>query len=238
MVQLFRSEINRANLWQTRLDSTTSWALVATAAAISFAFGGPAGHHLVLPLSALLATILLYIESRRHRTYELWSYRVRLMETDFFAAMRVPPLKPNSDWSEGLAESLPHPHFTISLWEALGRRLRCNYIWIFLWIFLVLTLAWVTKILVYPPTAASGAGFISRAAIGGVPSGIILRAGLGYFALLLAFALFTSGLRQTRARSCPATGTLPTNQRPDQPAWAPARLGSARQGGVDNFCVL
>ena len=30
-------------------------------------------------------------ESHRYHYFELWNYRVRLMETDFFAPMLVPP---------------------------------------------------------------------------------------------------------------------------------------------------
>jgi uncharacterized membrane protein len=45
---------------------------------------------------------------------------VRLMETDFFAAMLVPPFHPSPDWAEALAENLLLPHFPISTWEALG----------------------------------------------------------------------------------------------------------------------
>lgn len=208
MVHLFRAEINRANVWRTRLDSTTNWALVTTAAAISFAFSGPAGHHLVLPLSALIATILLYIESRRYRYYELWSYRVRLMETDFFASMLVPPFKPGSDWSEAMADSLLHPQFTITLWEALGRRLRRNYIWIFL----VLVLGWLAKIWIYPTTAGSWYELFSRAAIGHVPGWLTLGVGMAYFVLLLIFALITSGLRQASGEILPRYGeTEPTH---------------------------
>lgn len=199
MVHLFRAEINRANVWRTRLDSTTNWALVTTAAAVSFTFSEPTGNHLVLPLSALVITILLYIESRRYRYYELWSYRVRLMETDFFASMLVPPFGPSHDWAESLAEHLLHPHFTVSLWEALGRRLRRNYIWIFL----VLMMAWLIKIWVHPSTATSVADLSQRAAIGQVPGELTLILVIGYFAFLLIFALLTSHLQAATGEVLP-----------------------------------
>ena len=199
MVHLFRAEINRANVWRTRLDSTTNWALVTTAAAVSFTFSEPTGNHLVLPLSALVITILLYIESRRYRYYELWSYRVRLMETDFFASMLVPPFGPSHDWAESLAEHLLHPRFNVSLWEALGRRLRRNYIWIFL----VLVMAWLVKIWVHPSTAASVGDLSQRAAIGQVPGELTLIVVIGYFVFLLVFALLTSRLQAATGEVLP-----------------------------------
>ena len=106
--------------------------MITTGAAISFAFSEALGDHSVIILNTLLVTLFLYIEARRYRYYELWSYRVRLMETDFFAAMLVPPFRPASDWAESLAENLLHPSFPISMWEAFGRRFRRNYMWIYM----------------------------------------------------------------------------------------------------------
>ena len=119
MVHLFRAEVTRANVWRQRLDTTTNWAVVTTGASISLAFTESEISHIVVMLNLLLVTIFLLIETRRYRYYELWSSRVRLMETDFFAAMLVPPFHPSPDWAEGLAENLLLPHFPISTWEAL-----------------------------------------------------------------------------------------------------------------------
>ena len=37
----------------------------------------------------------------------------------------------DESWAEHLAADLTTPHFTITEWEAVGRRLRRNYLWIF-----------------------------------------------------------------------------------------------------------
>lgn len=207
MVHLFRAEIQRSNTWRTRLDSTTNWALVTTAAAISFAFSEPQGNHIVLLLSSLLVTILLYIESRRYRYFELWSSRARLMETDFFATMLVPPFHPSSDWAESLAENLLQPHYTVSLPEAVGRRLRRNY----LYIYIVLTLSWLAKLWLHPTPTAITETFIQRAAIGSIPGWTVFLANSGFFLFLLLFALLTAPLQQ-------ATGeVLPTFGEEDEP---------------------
>src|SRR5688500_6651389 len=82
VVHFYRGEIQRSNTWRMRLDSTTNWAVLTTGAGLSFALSDPAHHHAVILLNALLVTLFLWIEARRYRYYELWSYRVRLMEID------------------------------------------------------------------------------------------------------------------------------------------------------------
>lgn len=99
MVHLFRAEVQRANVWRQRLDTTTNWAVVATGATLSISFSQPNVHHGVIILNTLLVTWFLFIEARRYRYYELWSYRIRLMETDFYAAMLVPPFHPSPEWA-------------------------------------------------------------------------------------------------------------------------------------------
>src|ERR1044072_6566964 len=123
MVHLFRAEIQRANVWRVRLDTTTNWAVVSTGATLSVAFSQPTIHHGIIILNTLLVIWFLFIETRRYRYYELWSYCVRLMETDFYAAMLVPHFDSSPEWSEGLAENMLSPHFPISISEAFGRRL-------------------------------------------------------------------------------------------------------------------
>ncbi len=213
MVHFFRAEVQRANVWRQRLDTTTNWAVVTAGAAISFSFGQPQGHHGVIILSILLVTLFLYIEARRYRYYELWSARVRLLETDFFAAMLVPPFHPAPDWAESLAESLLHPTFPISIWEALGRRFRRNYFWLYL----VLDLAWLAKNWLSPAPAASRAEFVARCAIGGVPGEIVLLAGLAFNAALLLLGLLTVGLQQATGEVLPRYDFSPLPGWPERP---------------------
>src|SRR6185295_1746421 len=151
MVHLFRAEIQRANVWRQRLDTTTNWAVVATGATLSISFSQPNVHHGVIILNTLLVTWFLMVEARRYRYYELWSYRVRLMETDFFAAMLVPPFGPHPDWADNFARTLLTPEFPISVWEAVGRRFRRNY----MWLFMLLGAAWAFKGFLHPTPAMS-----------------------------------------------------------------------------------
>ena len=208
MVHFFRAEVQRANVWRQRLDMTFNWAVVTTAAALSFAFGG-AGNHAVIILDLLLVTMFLYIEARRYRYYELWSYRVRLMETDFFAAMLVPPFHPAPDWAETLAGHLLHPTFPISAWEAFGRRLRRNY----LWIYAIILLAWMVKVSLQPVAIKSWTGFVARAAIGGLPGEVVsIIVGLSFVALVIVSVL-TIGLHAASGEVLPRFGGKVEEQR-------------------------
>jgi uncharacterized membrane protein len=198
MVHYFRAEVQRANVWRNRLDATTNWAVIATGAALTISFS-QSGFHGVIYLNALLITLFLYIEARRYRYYELWSSRIRLMETDFFAAMLVPPFQPSPEWAESLAENLLQPHFPISMWEAVGRRLRRNFIWIYI----ILALAWTAKVALYPKGVDSWSEFFSRAAVGDLPGAIVAGAGLIFMVTMILIALLTAGLHQATGEVLP-----------------------------------
>lgn len=202
MVHLFRAEVQRANVWRQRLDMTTNWAVVSTGATLSIAFSQSEIHHGIIILNTLLVLWFLYIEARRYRYYELWSYRVRLMETDFYAPMLVPPFHPSPEWAESLAESLLTPSFPISVWEAFGRRLRRNYFWIFL----ILYASWIAKIWLFPMPADGIAEFISRSAVGPVPGGIMIVLGFGFYGFLIAMALGTINMTRATGEVLPRFG--------------------------------
>jgi len=199
MVHFFRAEISRANVWRQRLDMTTNWAVITTGAAISFAFTGLQRDHSVIILNTLLVTLFLSIEARRYRSYELWSYRVRLMETDFFAAMLVSPFRPAPDWAETLAESLLMPQFPISVWEAVGRRFRRNY----MWIYMILGLAWLLNVSLHPTAARSWREVVDRAAIGGVPGEWVIALGVLFNGGLLLIGVLTIGLSEATGEVLP-----------------------------------
>jgi uncharacterized membrane protein len=202
MVHFFRAEVHRANVWRQRLDATTNWAVVTTGAAISFAFGEAQSVSAVILLNILLITMFLWIEARRYRYYELWSSRIRLMETDFFAAMLVPPFSPSPDWAESLAEHLLQPHFSISMLEAFGRRLRRNY-W---WLFIVLTLAWFGILYLHPVPAEVMSEIFVRASIGPIAGGWVIAAVLGYVAGMLLLGILTVGLHEASGEVLPRFG--------------------------------
>jgi uncharacterized membrane protein len=204
LIHFYRGEVQRSNTWRLRLDNTTNWAVVTTGAALSFALDAN-NHWGVLVLDTLLITLFLWIEARRYRYYELWSRRVRLMETDFFAAMLVPPFGPNPEWAESLAESLLSPEFPISMWEAFGRRFRRNYVFIYL----ILGAAWVFKVYLQPTAATSWAEMMERASLGAVPGELVFGLGLLYNGLIFLIGITTAGLTQASGEVLPKFGELP-----------------------------
>lgn len=184
MVHLYRGEVGRANTWRTRLDGTTNWAVLTTGATLSFAFSSASNTHVMILINTLLIFFFMYIEARRYRFYDLWRSRVRLMETEFFAEMLTPSVGADHHqrWRELLAHDLLYPRFGITLWQALGRRLRRNY----LWIFAVLLVSWVVKISIHPFATRSVDVLLERIAIGPIPAWLVLVAG-ALFHLCIAY---------------------------------------------------
>jgi len=214
MVHFFRAEIQRANVWRQRLDTTTNWAVVATGATLSVAFGQSTVHHAVIILNTLLVLWFLFIEARRYRYYELWSYRVRLMETDFYAAMLVPPFHPSPEWAENLAENLLTPSFPISMQEAFGRRLRRNY----LWMFLILGAAWAGKLWLFPQAPASMTEFVARAEVGHISGQVVFVFAAIFYSVLFLIALATINMTRATGEVLPRFGdeSAPATQTGEQ----------------------
>ena len=202
LAHFYRGEMTRSNVWRTRLDATTNWAVVTAGVALTATFGNPDNPHFLILLVILLLMVFLGIEARRYRYYELWAYRIRLMETDFYAAMLVPPFAPSEEWAGALADSLLHPDFTISRWEAFGRRFRRNYVWILT----IIGLSWIIKLFVHPTPTSYFYEAITRAAIGPVPGYIVASIGTGFCLLLALMGILTATLQESTAEVLPPAG--------------------------------
>jgi hypothetical protein len=113
--------------------------------------------------------------------------------------MLVPPFHPSPDWAETLAESLLTPHFPISIWEATGRRLRRNY----LWIYTIVGLSWLANLWLMPTPVNDLAHFVERAGIGGLGGQVVLGLVTIYLSLLGIIAIFTLNLRQASGEVLP-----------------------------------
>jgi hypothetical protein len=140
------------------------------------------------------------MEARRYRYYEIWSSRVRVLETGYFAQLLAPEgVTPDEAWAQHLAADLVTPHFTISELEAIGRRLRRNY----LWIFALLALSWNLKVYLHPLPARDFNVFIDRATVGVVPGWIVFAIGLVFNAAVAIFAIGTLRLREATGEVLP-----------------------------------
>jgi len=137
-----RGEIARMAGWRDRIDRTTNWAITVVAAMLSVSLSTPTAHHGVLIFAMLLVFLLLSIEARRYRFFDVYRARVRRLERNYFAQVFAPAPELDSDWARILGEDLRSPQFLVTHKEAMSTRLRRNYIWMFL----ILLLAWLLKV--------------------------------------------------------------------------------------------
>ena len=199
MIHFYRGEIQRANAWRNRLDTTTNWAVITAGATLSFAFGNENAPHFVIIINSLIVAFFLFMEARRYRYYEIWASRVRVLETAYIAPMLAHDEGADERWAEHMARDLITPHFTISEWEAVGRRLRRNY-W---WIFALLASAWNLKVYLHPHPAETFSVFLYRATVGLVPGALIFTVGILFNLTVIIFALATMRLRDATGEVLP-----------------------------------
>jgi uncharacterized membrane protein len=159
LVQYYRAEVARGDRWRQRMDTTINWALGTAAATMSVAFSHPEVPPLIIPLGGTIVFLLMCIEGRRYRFYDVWRSRTRLLEAHLF----VPYLLPDQAllqgrWREQLAEDLILPAYKMPLWFAIGTRLRRNYIWLFL----VLLVAWAVRVMMNVDAERFYQGHVTR----------------------------------------------------------------------------
>jgi uncharacterized membrane protein len=136
-----RAELARMAGWRDRIDRTSNWAITVVAAMLSVSLSTPTAHHGVLLFAMLLVLLLLVIEARRYRFFDVYRNRVRRIERNYFAQIFKPEVGTTDDWVRVLGEDLRRPLFLIGRRQATSRRLRRNYCWMFL----ILLLAWLLK---------------------------------------------------------------------------------------------
>ncbi len=210
MVHFYRGEVQRSNVWRNRLDATTNWAVITAGATLSFVFSSADNPHFAIPINSVLVSIFLFMEARRYRYYEVWATRVRVLETGYFAPMlshRTIP--PDKEWADHISADLLRPHFTISTWEAVGRRLRANY----MWIFILLALSWTLKIYIHPYpipaiTPKEKAEFwnvlFDRAQVGIAPGWLVISVGFIFNAVLFGIAFGTRKFKDASSEVQPS----------------------------------
>jgi uncharacterized membrane protein len=111
-----------------------------------------------------------------------------LLETDFYAPMiRGEGIRLNAGWGELLAKDYCHPRYHINFVRAIGRRLRRTYIWIFV----IQAIAYYGKLAIHPTPLATLADVWERAAIGPIPGGLVVAAGVVFHGGWAIFALIT-----------------------------------------------
>ena len=173
-----RAEIARMAGWRDRIDRTTNWAITGGGAVLSVSLSSPNAHHGVLLFTMLLVLLFLTIEARRYRFFDVYRTRVRLIERNYFSPLLLQGKPADTDWARTLGGSLASPKFAVSLGSAMSRRMKRNYIWIFL----IILLAWVLKLStpklqdpgISRDVASSVHEFVANAALGFVPGWMVI----------------------------------------------------------------
>ena len=188
LAHLYRGEVYRSTVWRTRLDSSTNWAVVTTGIALSATFSSSEASPLPMVLVGLLVCVFLLFEARRYRYFNVWRARARLLETDFYAPMITGNgVRVDSGWTNLLAQDYVDPRYHISFARAIGRRLRRTYAWIFV----IQAIAYYGKLAIHPEPLTTLAELWERAAIGPIPGGLVIAAGVLFHGGWAVFALIT-----------------------------------------------
>jgi uncharacterized membrane protein len=194
VIHYYRGEMGRMASWRDRIDRTTNWAITVVAALLSISLSTPTSHHGVILFGMLIVSLLLLIEARRYRFFDVYRSRVRQLERYYFAQVMSPQAELNPDWAAAIAQSLRKPTFFITYREAVFRRISRNYSWMYL----ILLLAWSLKIsspkLLPNDTAAEvvprWADVITNAALGPIAGWVVLALVGAFYVFLLSASLY------------------------------------------------
>jgi uncharacterized membrane protein len=196
MSHFHRAEIARMAGWRDRLDLTSNWAITVVAAMLSVSLSTASAHHGVLIFAMLLVLLLLTIEARRYRFFDVYRTRVRQLERNYFGQIFAPREDASVNWLQLLGDGLRKPQFLISHREAFSRRLRRNY----LFMYAILLLAWILKISTPSLQAEGETGFqlihsfseaVNNAALGPLPGWLVVPLVAAFHVGLLYVAFFT-----------------------------------------------
>ena len=189
MSHFYRGELSRIMAWRSRLDPTTNWAITATSSILTVAFSLENVPHIIFFFNIVIVWMLLWIEARRYRFYDAFRARVRMLEAHFL----VPIIAHNTtllqgEWQKLVCEDLLMPSFKISVFEAVGRRLKRNYVFIFL----IILAAWVTKIFLHAKApVTSVTAFYEALAIGtSIPSWLVATLFVTTFVSVLSITIY------------------------------------------------
>jgi uncharacterized membrane protein len=193
LAHYYRAMVGRADIWRTRMDATTNWAIGATAALISFTLGNAATPHFVVYIAVLLTLSFLFLEARRLTFYHLWQQRVLILEEGLIRpALRSQTTGSTDefDLESALVPQLGRTVPSMPLTKAIARRLRRIY----LYLFGVQLLAWILKLSSQPTPVASFRELVSRADVGALPGEVFFAISALGFLAVMAFAFMRGGI--------------------------------------------
>jgi uncharacterized membrane protein len=133
---------------------------------------------------------MLWIEARRYRFYDAFRARVRMLEAHFLVPMVMENREMlQGEWKKLVCEDLILPCFKISKLEAVGRRLKRNYVFIFI----LIMIAWVTKIFLHASEPIDDLpSFYHALHIGHIPSWLVAFVFVSTLASVIAITIYVS----------------------------------------------
>jgi uncharacterized membrane protein len=188
MSHFYRGELGRIMIWRNRLDTTTNWAITSSTAIITISFSNAGVPHLIFFFNLAIVWMLLWIEARRYRFYDAFRARVRMLEAHFL----VPMVTENrnllqGEWKKLVCEDLILPSFKIGRLEAVGRRLKRNYVFIFV----LIMVAWVMKIFLHANEPIDSVGAFYRALrVGHIPSWFVAIIFVGTLVTVIGIVIY------------------------------------------------
>ncbi len=188
MSHFYRGELGRIMVWRQRLDITTNWAITSSTAIITIAFSNREVPHIIFFFNLAIVWVMLWIEARRYRFYDAFRARVRMLEAHFL----VPMVMENramlqGEWKKLVCEDLILPSFKISKLEAVGRRLKRNYVFIFI----LIMVAWITKIFLHANEPIQDArSFYRSLHVGHIPSWLVAFIFAGTLASVIGITIY------------------------------------------------
>ena len=190
MSHFYRGEMGRIMVWRQRLDMTTNWAITSSTAIITIAFSTREVPHIIFFFNLAIVWVLLWIEARRYRFYDAFRARIRMLEAHFLVPMVMENREMlQGEWKKLVCEDLILPCFKISKLEAVGRRLKRNY----MFIFILILIAWLTKIFLHASAPINDfVSFYHALRIGHIPSWLVALVFAGTFACVISITIYVS----------------------------------------------
>ena len=188
MSHFYRGELGRIMIWRQRLDITTNWAITSSTAIITIAFANREVPHIIFFFNLAIVWCMLWIEARRYRFYDAFRARVRMLEAHFLVPMVMENREMlQGEWKKLVCEDLILPSFKISKLEAVGRRLKRNYVFIFI----LIMVAWVTKIFLHASAPVQGLpAFYAAMRVGHIPSWLVASTFVTTLVLVIGLTIY------------------------------------------------
>ncbi|PYL04694.1 MAG: integral membrane-like protein, partial [Verrucomicrobia bacterium] len=188
MSHFYRGELGRIMIWRQRLDITTNWAITSSTAIITIAFANREVPHIIFFFNLAIVWVMLWIEARRYRFYDAFRARVRMLEAHFLVPMVMENRQMlQGEWKKLVCEDLILPSFKISKLEAIGRRLKRNYVFIFI----LIMVAWVTKIFLHATEPITSSRALYHALrVGHIPSWLVAGTFIVTFVSVISITIY------------------------------------------------